>query len=423
MTPRYLSLDDFELAAKAHLPRMLFGYVSGAVESNAAFEAAKSAYADVAFVPRTLVDVSRRSQARALFGRPYAAPFGIAPMGGAALAAYDGDNVLARAAAAKNIPACLSAASLTRLETVRRNGPTLWFQGYWPGDQRRIDRMIDRVAAAGFEALVLTVDVPVSGNRENNVRNGYSTPLVITPKLVGDCITHPSWLLGTLGRTMVTTGMPYFDNLDTERGPSLFSGNLARNSADRDRLSWTHIAAIRRKWPGKLIIKGILASDDAALARAEGVDGVIISSHGGRQLDHAIAPLRVLADIKAVAGDMAVMIDSGIRRGTDVLKALALGADFVFIGRPFMFAAAVGGQPAVEHAIGLLMDEIQRGMAIGREEMFFLERKNQRTSVRLGAWGGAIVIQDKDDGHWQGRTRMSHAMSIKTDEIDRNQEP
>jgi L-lactate dehydrogenase (cytochrome) len=364
MISRILSLDDFELSAKSHLPRMLFGYISGAVESGAAFEAAKSAYADFAFLPRTLVDVAKRSQARDLFGRHYAAPFGIAPMGGAALAAYDGDNVLARAAAAKNIPACLSAASLTQLETVRRNGSTLWFQGYWPGDQHRIDRMIDRVAAAGFDTLVLTVDVPVSGNRENNVRSGYSTPLAITPRLIRDCVTHPSWLFGTLGRTMLRTGMPYFENLDTERGPPLFSSSLARNTADRDRLTWAHVAAIRQKWPSKLIIKGILSSEDAALARAEGIDGVIISSHGGRQLDHAIAPLRVLADIKAVAGDMAVMIDSGIRRGTDVLKALALGADFVFIGRPFMFAAAIGGQQGVEHAIGLLMDEIQRDMAM-----------------------------------------------------------
>jgi L-lactate dehydrogenase (cytochrome) len=359
-----LALDDFERAAKSHLPRMLFGYISGAVETGAAFEAARSAYAHYAFLPRTLVDVSVRTQARALFGRDYAAPFGIAPMGGAALAAYNGDNALARAAATQNIPACLSAASLTRLETVRSQGATLWFQGYWPGKLLRIDRMIARVLKAGFDTLVLTVDVPVAGNRENNVRNGYSTPLVITPRLILDSATHPAWLLGTLAKTLLTTGMPYFENLDVERGPPLFSGNLTRNADGRDRLTWQHIAAIRQKWPGKLVIKGILTAEDAVLARDEGVDGVIISSHGGRQLDHAIAPLLVLSEIKAVAGEMAVMIDSGIRRGTDVLKALALGADFVFIGRPFMFAAAIGGQTGVEHAIALLMEEIQRGMAM-----------------------------------------------------------
>jgi L-lactate dehydrogenase (cytochrome) len=359
-----LALHDFQRVAKAHLPRMLYGYVSGAVETGAAFARAEAAYADIALVPRILVDVAGRSQTRQLFGRTYAAPFGIAPMGGAAIAAYDGDNVIARGAAACNIPGCLSAASLTRLEDVRKNGPTSWFQGYWPGDAARIDAMIDRVAAAGYDTLVLTVDVPVAGNRENNVRNGYSTPLVVTPKLAFDCVTHPAWLVGTLARTFATTGMPYFENLDAFRGPPLFSKNLARNSADRDRLSWANVAQIRRKWAGKFIIKGILSADDAALARDHGADAVVVSSHGGRQLDHAIAPLAVLPEIKAIAGNMAVLIDGGIRRGTDVLKALALGADFVLVGRPFMFAAAIGGQAAVEHGVKLLMDEIDRDMAM-----------------------------------------------------------
>jgi L-lactate dehydrogenase (cytochrome) len=285
-------------------------------------------------------------------------------MGGAAIAAFDGDNVIARATAATRIPGCLSAASLTRLEDVRPHGATTWFQGYLPGDQARIDAMVDRVATAGYDTLVLTVDVPALGNRENNVRNGYSTPFVVTPKLALDCATHPAWLVGTLARTLATTGMPYFENLDAGRGPPLFSKDLARNSADRDRLAWTHVAAIRRRWKGKFVLKGILSTVDAAMARDHGVDGIIVSNHGGRQLDHAIAPLRVLAEIKAVAGAMAVMIDGGIRRGTDVLKALALGADFVFVGRPFMFAAAIGGQPAVEHGVKLLMDEINRDMAM-----------------------------------------------------------
>ena len=359
-----LALDDFQQAAKRHLPRMLYGYISGAVETGTAFETSRSAYADYALVPRTLIDVSALSQAHSLFGRTYAAPFGIPPMGGAAIAAYDGDRVMARATAAANIPGCLSASSLTRLEDVRPAGATTWFQGYLPGDQSRIDAMVERVAKAGFDTLVLTVDVPILGNRENNVRNGYSTPIVITPRLALDCATHPRWLIGTLARTMMTSGMPYFENMDAERGPPLFARNLARNTQHRDRLSWANVAAIRRKWPGKFIIKGILAAGDAILAREHGVDGIFITTHGGRQLDHAIAPLTVLPEIKAVSGNMAVMIDSGVRRGTDVLKALALGADFVFVGRPFMFAAAIGGQEAVQHGIKLLMDEIDRNMAM-----------------------------------------------------------
>ncbi len=361
---KVLALADFQIAAKAHLPRFMYGYVAGSVETGAAFDASMAAYADYAFVPRVLVDVAARSQARSLFGRTYAAPFGISPMGGASVAAFEGDKVIARAAASRNIPNILSAASLIPLEDVRAVGSTTWFQGYWPGDQSRIDAMIDRVLKAGYDTLVLTVDVPVLGNRENNVRNGYQTPIVVTPRLGIDCLTHPAWLIGALARTFATSGMPHFENLDARRGPPLFSKSLARNSADRDRLSWTNVAAIRRKWPGTFIIKGILAADDARIARDHGVDGIVISNHGGRQLDHAIAPLRVLPDIKQAAGDMVVMIDGGIRRGTDVLKALALGADFVLVGRPFMFAAAIGGQTAVEHGVKLLMDEIDRDMAM-----------------------------------------------------------
>ncbi len=359
-----LALSDFERAARAHLPRMLYGYISGAVETGTAFAASADAYADYALIPRTLVDVAGRSQARTLFGRTYSAPFGICPMGGASIAAYRGDIEIARAAAAEDIPNVLSASSLTKLEEIRPNGATTWFQGYLPGDTNRVEAMVDRVERAGYDTLVLTVDVPVLGNRENNVRNGYSTPFVVTPRLAFDCATHPNWLLGTLARTMLTTGMPHFENMDATRGAPLFSKNIARNTLDRDRLSWTHVEAIRRKWTGKFVIKGILSSSDAVMAREHGADGVIVSSHGGRQLDHSIAPLAVLPEIKAVSGDMAVMIDGGIRRGTDVLKALALGADFVFVGRPFMYAAVIGGEPAVRHAISLLKDEINRDMAL-----------------------------------------------------------
>lgn len=359
-----LALDDFEPAARRILPRMLYGYISGAVETGTAHADARSAYADYALVPSALVDVAGRSQTRTLLGRTYDAPFGLPPIGGAAVAAYDGDIEMARACAAANIPGCLSAASLTRLEDVRRAGPNTWFQGYLPGDQHRIDAMIDRVAAAGYDTLVVTVDVPVLGNRENNVRNGYSTPFVLTPRLMFDCGTHPRWLLGTLARTFLKRGMMHFENIDATRGPPIFSKSLARNTADRDRLAWRHIAAIRHRWTGNLIIKGILTTEDARLAREHGAEAIVVSNHGGRQLDYAVSPLSVLPEIKAVAGDMAVLIDGGIRRGTDVLKALALGADFCLVGRPFMYAAVVGGATAVEHGIAILKDEIDRDMAL-----------------------------------------------------------
>jgi L-lactate dehydrogenase (cytochrome) len=176
-------------------------------------------------------------------------------------------------------------------------------------------------------------------------------------------MTHPRWL-ARWGSMMLRHGMPHFENMEAGRGPPVLSRALERNVRDRDRLSWEHVRLMRQRWKGRLVLKGIVRPDDAVLAREHGIDGVIVSNHGGRQLDGTIAPLRALPEIAEVAGNMVVMLDGGIRRGTDVLKALALGADFVFIGRPFLYAAAVGGETGVAHAISLLSSEIHRNMAL-----------------------------------------------------------
>jgi L-lactate dehydrogenase (cytochrome) len=361
---RYLSLDDFEPAARRRLPRPIFGFIAGGVETDASLRANRAAFDGYGFVPRTLVDVSARTASTSVFGREYAAPFGIAPMGISAIAARDADIVLAQAAAASGIPFILSASSLTRLEDVRRAGATAWYQAYVPADPSRIEPLADRVAAAGFETFVLTVDVPVSANRENNVRNGFSIPLRPTPYLAWQGITHPRWLVGTALRTLLRRGVPHFENMDAYRGPPILSRNLSRSFDARDQLSWRHLEVIRRRWRGTLVVKGLLAIEDIRLAREHGADGVIVSNHGGRQLDGAVAPLDILPSVLAEAGEMAVMLDSGIRRGTDVLKALALGARFVFVGRPFLYAAAVAEEAGVRHAIRLLQNEIKRDMAL-----------------------------------------------------------
>nr|WP_292840841.1 alpha-hydroxy acid oxidase [Mesorhizobium sp.] len=368
-----LSLDDFEKVARRRLPRMIFGYVDGAVETGSAMRTAGEALTELSFVPRTLMDVSGREQSCTLFGRRYTAPFGIAPLGGAAMVAYRADSEMAAAAKAAGVPMILSASSLIRLEEIVRENPDAWFQAYLSGDQSRIDPMIDRVAAAGFGTLVVTADTPVPGNRENNTRSGFSMPLRVTPKVALDSLLHPRWLLGTVARTFIKHGVPHFENMDAVRGPPMMSQNFVRNLNNRDQLAWRHVEAIRARWKGRLVIKGILSTADARAARECGADGVIVSNHGGRQLDHAIAPMIVLPEILAAVPDLAVMLDGGIRRGTDVLKALALGAHFVFLGRPFLYAAAIGGKAGVGHAIGLLKDEIQRDMALlglrGLEEL------------------------------------------------------
>ncbi len=361
---RILSLDDFERAARRHLPRMLYGFVSGAAETDSSLRDNRAAFGELGFVTRVLADVTERQTGRALLGRRHAAPFGIAPMGASALSAYRGDLVFARAAAAANIPMILSASSLIPLEDVRAEGPTAWYQAYLPGEAGRIEALVDRVLAAGYDTFVLTADVPVSANRENNVRNGYSLPLRPNLRLAWEGISHPRWLFGTALRTLKNHGMPHFENMDATRGPPVLSSNLIRAIGRRDGLAWEHLALIRARWPGHLLVKGILSAEDARIARDYGADGVIVSNHGGRQLDGAVAPLRVLPEIAQAAGGMAVILDGGIRRGTDVLKALALGADFTFLGRPFLYAAAVGGEAGLRHAITLLWEEIHRDMAM-----------------------------------------------------------
>jgi L-lactate dehydrogenase (cytochrome) len=376
-----LALDDFEAPARHYLPRPMYGYVSGGAETNASLRANRAVFDDFSFVPRVLVDVSARSTRATLFGREYAAPFGIAPMGGSSMAAYQGDIVLARSAAAANIPMIMSGASLTRLEDVRAAGRTCWFQAYLPGEDTAIRTMVERVARAGFDTLVLTVDVPVGANRENNVRSGFNRPLRPTLRLAWDSLLRPRWLTGMFLRTLIFHGMPHFENTGT-RAP-LITRTAERYTGPRDKLSWPHVELMRKMWKGRLVLKGVLDPRDARLARESGVDGVIVSNHGGRQLDGSLAPLHALPAVAEEAHGMAVMMDSGIRRGTDVLKALALGAQFVFVGRPFLYAAAIAGDDGVRHVIKLLREEVDRDMALlGIAELGQMTRERLRSPSR-----------------------------------------
>ncbi|CUJ08613.1 (S)-mandelate dehydrogenase [Achromobacter xylosoxidans] len=361
---RMLSLHDFEAAARRILPKPLYAYVSGAVEDGQSERGNRQAYDDYGFRPKVLVDVSRRGTRCTVLGREYAAPVGVAPMGIAALTSYRGDLMLARAAAEAGVPCIMSGSSLIRLETVMEAAPGTWFQAYLPGDGAQIAALIDRVAAAGVDTLVLTVDTPVAANRENNVRAGFSTPLRPSVGLAWQGVTHPRWLIGTFLRTLARHGMPHFENNYATRGAPILSGNVLRDFSDRGHLNWQHVAAIRKTWKGRMVLKGILHPDDARAARAHGMDAVIVSNHGGRQLDGSVSPLHALPAIVDAAGGMDVMLDSGVRRGTDALKAMALGARCVFVGRPFNYAATVAGQRGVAHAIALIVEEIRRNMGL-----------------------------------------------------------
>lgn len=366
-TPRafrdLLALEDFERHAKQRLPQMIYQYVAGGVETGRGIAANYEAYQQYAFLPRMFRDVSGRDQQITLLGKQWSHPFGIAPLGGASFVSYRADIRLAQAARAMNVPMILSASSLIRLEDVIAENPDAWFQAYLAGDQPRIDRLVDRAQHAGYNTLVVTGDTPMLGNREHNTRSGFSMPIKVTPKVMWQSMTSPRWLLGTVAQTYLRHGAPHFENTDAERGPPMMSSKV-RNTQARDKLNWRHVEAIRRRWKGNLVIKGLMTPADAFIARDLGADAVILSNHGGRQLDYTVPPLHTLPEIAAAKGDMKVIIDSGIRRGTDVLKAMALGADFVFLGRPFLYATVIGGSSCVQHAMGILRDEIDRDMAL-----------------------------------------------------------
>ena len=361
---QFLSLRDFEAVARQRLPRPLYAYISGGVEDNIALQNNLSVFSKIGLIPNFMHDVSHRKTAVSLFGHTYSAPVGIAPMGIMGLSGYKGDVALAEAAKTKNIPFVMSGSSLVRLEEVAEANDNMWFQAYLPKTEAEIDKLIDRVAAARIKQLVVTVDVCLPANRENNIRAGFSTPFRPSMRLAWQGITHPQWLCQTLLKTLLKDGKIYFENNSAARGSPLFSRNAVRDFSGRSHLTWQHIARIRSRWSGALIIKGILSASDAVQCREIGVDGIIVSNHGGRQLDTVVSPVHVLPGIKAQSGSMSVMSDSGIRRGTDIIKSIALGSQLCFIGRPFNYACAAGGRKTVEQAIQLISQEVDRDLGM-----------------------------------------------------------
>lgn len=359
-----LCLADFENAARRRLPRPVFHYVAGTAEDGAAQQRNAQSFRDIGFVPRVLEDVSGRVNRTELFGKVYASPFGIAPMGSAGIVCANCDVMFARSAQRAGIPSILSGASLTRLEDVREAGSTSWFQAYVPGDRQRILPLLERVSAAGYATLVVTVDTPVAGNHQEAMRQGFRSPVVPTLDLLAQILRHPRWMWRILLPNLRAASALHFENMDAGRGPAVFSRTLIRDIGPRDALTWEHIEMVRRHWKGTLVLKGVMSAQDAVKAEAAGIDGIIVSNHGGRQLDSAASALDALQRIRERASKLVLMMDGSVRRGSDVLKAIRLGASFVFVGRPLLFAAAVAQEAGIDHAISLLDAEIRRDMAL-----------------------------------------------------------
>lgn len=359
-----LNIDDLRAQARRFLPRGLFEYVDRGSEDDGALARNRAALDAVTLLPRVLVDVSQRTQHIELFGKRQATPLVVAPTAAAGLLWYQGELAAARAAAAAGMPFVLSTSSITPLELIAEQaGGRLWFQLYmWP-DRAMSYALVERARSAGYEVLVVTVDTPGSPNREYNTRNGFSVPLAISRRNIVDIVTHPRWAAGVIGRYLLTSGMPRRENYPPGMRDKLSRGP-GKQAPKNDALTWDDLRALRRVWHGPLVVKGILHPDDARLAIACGADGLIVSNHGGRNLDASTPPLRMLPEIAAAIGSRAtVLYDSGVRRGSDVAKALALGAQAVLTGRAPLWGVAAAGEAGAARALALLQQELDRTMA------------------------------------------------------------
>ncbi len=357
-------LEDLEPLGRAYLPRALWEFASMGTEGNLSREGNRTAFDDIWLQPRVLNDVSGRTTERSLLGKTYDLPFGIAPMGASAMFGFEADLNFARAAKAANIPFVMSGSALIPMEKIAAANPDVWFQAYVDADRESIGALADRVWQSGIRTLVITVDVPVPGNRASSLRAGFEYPIRPGLRIAWDSLTHPRWLIRTFLRTLLASGLPHIENYGPERGMPMISISAPQRKHVRDGLNWDDLKWLRDRWQGKLLIKGVLSPEDAKIAATTGLDGLFVSNHGARQLDTPIPPLKVLQNIAAAKGNMAILYDGGIRRGTDAVKAIALGADFVFVGRPFLYAAALGEQAGLAHVIDLLAAEVDRTIAL-----------------------------------------------------------
>jgi L-lactate dehydrogenase (cytochrome)/(S)-mandelate dehydrogenase len=360
---RAVNIAEMRELARRRLPKAVFDFIDGGAEDERTLADNRAAFERVRLVPRVLVDVDRPDMATEIMGGPAAAPFVVAPMGALALAWPGADIALAKAAAAAGLPYTISTMSNVTLEEVADQvDGRLWFQLYVVRDRDFVDKLVDRAAAAGYEALALTVDVQVGAKRERDMRNGVTLPLRITPKLVWQAAQRPSWSFDYLRH-----GMPTTANLRDWRLPDQTDGDLASSVGRNLNAGYDYaaLARLRERWKGKLLVKGVEHPADAARLVELGVDGIWISNHGGRQLDGAIATcdaLPLVAD--AVGGRVPIIVDSGVRRGIDALKARALGAQAVAVGRACAYALAAGGGAGAARALDILTDELRRAMQL-----------------------------------------------------------
>lgn len=356
-----INLDDLRRAAKRKVPKVIFDFIEGGIDDESGLTRNGDAFARRPLLPRYMTGVEKGDQRASVFGREYASPFGIAPTGGIGNFRRGGDLMLASAARAANIPFIMSGAATASMEDMVKIAPDhSWYQVYLAKDRSITDDMIRRADALGISTLVITVDVPGQGNRERNRRNGFGRPLRLPLAAKLNALKHPGWLINYLrhGIAPLPNWAPYAgDNPSAVDIANFVAGQVPGP------VRWDDIVRIRKLWPGNLVVKGIMRVDDALRLADAGVDGLMVSNHGARQLDRAPSPLDVLPGIVDEVGErMTIMLDSGIQRGSDVLTALSLGAKFVFLGRGTLYGVVAGGEAGATHAINILSNEINQVM-------------------------------------------------------------
>lgn len=361
---RAFCIDDFRGMARKRLPRAVFDFYDGGAEEELTLKRNREAFTEKRFLPRVLIDVADITTSMDLLGAPSSMPLAVGPTGAVGFGWRGGDIAIAKAAAAAGIPYTLSTTATTSIEAIAQAVPNgrLWFQAYILKNREFLGRLISRAKDSGYEALMITVDLPVGGKRERDARNDFSVPFRFTRRNFFDFASRPFWALD-----MLTKGMPIMENvIGAEEGPkdaASLASSVGRNyDASFD---WARLQQIRDNWSRKLIVKGVMRGEDAARLAAMGVDGIIVSNHGGRQLDGASATLDALPGVLAgAAGKVPVMVDGGVRRGADIVKARALGAHAVLVGRATLYAAVAAGEPGAHRALAILRDELERTMRL-----------------------------------------------------------
>ncbi|MDE0970316.1 MAG: alpha-hydroxy acid oxidase [Octadecabacter sp.] len=347
MTTGIHSSADARRIARRRLPWMVFDYIDGAAGREIGAARNRAAFDDLELRPRILRDVSARSLAVPLFGDTAKVPFGISPMGMCNLSAPGADMMLARLAAREKVPLGVSTVSSTAMEPlIEAAEGNAWFQLYFTGDGDGTFKLVERAKAAGYETIILTVDVPEVGRRPRELRHGFTMPFKIGPRQFVDFALHPRWSL-----TALVKGKPQMANFDMD-------GYEFDRTESRAKADWDTLSQLRNMWPGKLVVKGVLDVQDARALKEAGVDAIQVSSHGSRQLDSAPSPIKALADIRrAVGPDFPLFYDTGLRSGEDVVKAFEQGANFTFLGRILQFSIAAAGEEGLAALWDVLKNE------------------------------------------------------------------